>query len=114
MPPELGIWGQGPSFQGQVLGSRNPLCPSCRRMRRLQVRAWWLDGSHHARSIGPSKSNIGRKTKRRAEKHQKRKFSEVGLPGVEKDPTPRGIILKISRHSQLPYMAKYIFPEVWG
>ena len=49
----LGDRGPGPSFQGQVVGSRNPRCPSCRRMRRLQVWIWWLDGCHHGTSVGP-------------------------------------------------------------
>ena len=32
-----------------------------------------------------------------------KKFPEVGLPGVENDPTPRGIILHPSPASQRPY-----------
>ncbi len=41
--------------------------------------------------------------------NDKNDFSEVGLPGVENDPTPHGIILHPSRPSQLPYIAKSIF-----
>ena len=42
-------------------------------------------------------------------------FSEVGLPGVENDPTPRGIILHPSRPSQLAYIAtSTFFPGILG
>ncbi len=45
----------------------------------------------------------------------KNEFSEVGLPGVENDPTPRGIILHPFLASQLPYIAKSDFsPELEG
>ena len=40
-------------------------------MIRLQVRVWWLDASYHARSIGPSKSNVGRKSKCRPKNAEK-------------------------------------------
>ena len=39
-------------------------------------------------------------------KCQKVKFPELGLPGVENVPTPRGIILHLFPASQLPYSAK--------
>ena len=39
-------------------------------------------------------------------KIQKMKFSGMGLPGVEKLNGPRGILLHLSRASQLPYSEK--------
>ena len=39
-------------------------------------------------------------------KTQKMKFSEMGLPGVEKLNGPCGILLPLSRASQLPYSEK--------
>ena len=45
----------------------------------------------------------------RSEKCKEHEFSEVGLPGVEIDPTPHGIILHPFPASQLPYMAKSDF-----
>ena len=42
------------------------------------------------------------------QKMSKNTFPEVGLPGVENDPTPRDNILRTSRPSQLPYSETYI------
>ena len=76
----------------QGIDGRNPLYPNCRRVDPSTTWEGWFGLNCHGRLVGTSKRNVGPKSKCRPEECRKMKFPELGLPGVESVPTPRGSI----------------------
>ena len=84
---------RGPNFRVQGIDGRNPLWPNCRRVDPSTKRDRGFGLNYHGRLVGTWKGNVGRIFKHRTfKKCQKMKFPELGLPGVESVPTPRGSI----------------------
>ena len=91
----------------QGIDGRNPLYPSCRRVDLSTTWEAWFGLNCHGRLVGTWKANVGRIFKHRAfKKCRKMKFSELGVPGVEKLNGPYGILFHLSRACQLPYSEK--------
>ena len=91
----------------QGIDGRNPLYPNRRRVDPSTKRDGGFGLNCHGRLVGTWKANVGRKLKHRTfKKGRKMKFPELGLPGVESVPTPRGSILRAPRASPRPNTAK--------